>query len=73
MGWSVCPSPSAAVGGASRSLEAGVGTDRSEMQLLRDEVVRNKLSNEAESEDLPSAHLCSLPEEFVTQVHASAG
>ena len=40
----------------------------SEMQLMRDEVVKYKLSSEGEIEDLPSALLCSLPEEFGTQV-----
>lgn len=38
------------------------------MQSFRDAVVREKLSNGAEMEDLPSAHLCSLPEEFGAQV-----
>ena len=44
------------------ALEAGTEPTDREMQLMRDEVVRYKLSSEAEIEDLPSAHLCSLPE-----------
>jgi hypothetical protein len=42
-------------------------TDR-EMQSFCDEIVRDKLSSEAEMDDLPSAHFCTLPEEFGTQV-----
>jgi hypothetical protein len=50
------------------ALEAGAEPTDNEMQLLRNEIVRDKLSSEAEMEDLPSAHLCSLPEEFGPQV-----
>jgi hypothetical protein len=51
-----------------KALEAETEPTDNEMQLLRNEIVRDKLSSEAETEDLPSAVLCSLPEEFGTQV-----
>lgn len=50
------------------ALEAGTEPTIREMQQMRDEIVRYKLSTEAEIEDLPSAHLCVFPEEFGTQV-----
>jgi hypothetical protein len=49
------------------ALEAGAEPTDGEMQSFRDAVVREKLSSE-EGWDLPSAILCSLPEEFGTQV-----
>ena len=50
------------------TLAAGAKPTDSEMQLLRDEIVRETFSSDARMEDLPSAHCCSLPEEFGTQV-----
>jgi hypothetical protein len=61
-----CSGSSSSMGYA--ALEAGAEATDREVQSFRDAVVREKLSNEAEMEGLPSAHLCSLPEEFGTQV-----
>src|SRR5680860_846090 len=50
------------------ALQAGAEPTDGEMQLLSDEIVRQMFTSEASAEDLPSAHFCSLPENFGSQV-----
>ena len=48
------------------ALEAGAEPTDGEMQSMRDQVVLSNISGDCE--DLPSAHFCSLSEEFGSQV-----